>query len=519
MTKEKLKLGSLFDGIGGWLIAAERNDIEPVWASEIAQFPIEVTKYRFPNVIHFGDITKMDGKEIPPVDIFTSGSPCFPSGTLVLSKDGYVPIENIKVGDYVLTHKGRFKKVLNVGGRIAKTIIVKGNGHHGLETTHNHPFYVVTLVDGKLTEPQWIRADSIKGKYWATPLSELNTFDNFVPDFIEYGCAWGKVDSIIETNEEKQVYNIEVEEDNSYVVENKIVHNCQSLSQANANRTGFNDMSKSGLFLESVRLFKEMREKTNGKYPRFYVWENVLGAYTSNKGMDFKCVLESFTETEVPMPKSGKWSNAGMVRSEKCDICWRTLDSQFWGVPQKRKRIFLIADFGERDKRAPEVLFECENLSEYFRQSGTEGEEITSSPFGCLEVTDKVQQQPTPRKIKSFDGNVLSYDMGHPCDVVRNNGIGAVQTLLAGGGNNIPIVTLKDVVYNKEMTEPRFIRKLMPVECERVQGLPSVDGKGWTDIPHKSCRDTNRYKACGNGMAQPCPDFILGVVHKIVYGS
>lgn len=154
-----MKLGSLFDGIGGWPLAAVRNGIEPVWASEIERFPIEVTKVRFPEMKHLGSVTDIKGDEVEPVDIITSGSPC---------------------------------QDLSIAG-----------GRKGLEG------------------------------------------------------------------------------------------------------------GRSGLFFESVRVVREMRAATGGKLPRFYVWENVPGAFSSNKGRDFCAVLSALTETDVPMPASGRWAGGG----------------------------------------------------------------------------------------------------------------------------------------------------------------------------------------------------------------
>ena len=205
-----LTLGSIFDGIGGWLISANRNGIRPVWASEIEPFPIAVTKHHFPDVLHLGSVTDMKGDEVEPVDIITSGSPC---------------------------------QDLSVAGNM------KG----------------------------------LKGE-------------------------------------------------------------------------------RSGLFFESVRVVREMRAATGGRFPSFYVWENVPGAFSSNKGRDFLAVIEALTEAAVPMPASGKWARAGMVRSGRCDIAWRVLDAQYWGVPQRRKRSFLIADYRTIGERRPEILFESESV-------------------------------------------------------------------------------------------------------------------------------------------------------------
>lgn len=209
MTKE-LTLGSLFDGIGGWLIAAKRYGIRPVWASEIEPFPIQVTKKWHPEVEHLGDVTKLDGGQLPPVDIICAGSPC---------------------------------QDLSVAGNM------KG----------------------------------LQGE-------------------------------------------------------------------------------RSGLFRDAVRLFWQMRAATNGEKGRFFIWENVVGAMQSNRGHDFRAVLEEISKTKIPMPRSGRWAGAGMVRGKSCTIVWRIIDAQFWGVPQRRRRIFLVADFGAHGERRPEVLFESEGL-------------------------------------------------------------------------------------------------------------------------------------------------------------
>ena len=148
---------------------------------------------------------------------------------------------------------------------------------------------------------------------------------------------------------------------------------CQDLSIA-GKREGLAG-ERSGLFMEQIRLIKEMREqdvrRNNGGTakpvrPRYMVWENVPGAFSSNKGKDFAAVLEEairIAEPEapdVPVPPKG-WPTAGAIVGDGWSIAWRTHDAQFWGVPQRRKRISLIADFG--GKSAPEILFECKSLS------------------------------------------------------------------------------------------------------------------------------------------------------------
>ena len=139
---------------------------------------------------------------------------------------------------------------------------------------------------------------------------------------------------------------------------------CQDMSIA-GKRSGL-DGSRSSLFYEAVRIIKEMRCATNGKYPRFCVWENVPGAFSSNKGEDFRCVLESLCRVKdetVSVPRHEKWSAAGNIVADGFSIAWRVLDAQYWGVPQRRKRIFLVADFDS--ECAGKILFESEGLSGY----------------------------------------------------------------------------------------------------------------------------------------------------------
>lgn len=146
---------------------------------------------------------------------------------------------------------------------------------------------------------------------------------------------------------------------------------CQDLSIA-GKRAGLNDGERSSLFYEAIRVIKEMRCKTNGKYPRFIVWENVPGAFSSNKGEDFREVLNAICKIKdetinVPMPDKHKWQGAGQIMGDDFSIAWRVLDAQFWGVPQRRKRIYLVADFA--DRCASKILFESESVSGYSEKS------------------------------------------------------------------------------------------------------------------------------------------------------
>ena len=146
---------------------------------------------------------------------------------------------------------------------------------------------------------------------------------------------------------------------------------CQDMSIA-GRRAGL-DGERSGLFHQAVRIIREMREATNGEKPRFIVWENVPGAFTSNGGNDFKAVLEAVIgiaqedAPEVPAPEQGRWPAADIYVGDGWSVAYRVLDAQFWGVPQRRKRIFLVADFA--GGRAPEILFDSEGVSGYSPES------------------------------------------------------------------------------------------------------------------------------------------------------
>lgn len=159
---------------------------------------------------------------------------------------------------------------------------------------------------------------------------------------------------------------------------------CQDLSVA-GKRAGL-DGERSGLFMEQIRIIKEMRSRyvRTGRsnklvrLPRYCVWENVPGAFSSNGGKDFQAVLTEFARVSepdapaVPLPDGGRWPKAGCIYSEmgKWSIAWRVHDAQFWGVPQRRKRIALVADFGGLS--APEILFERQGLRWDSEQSAEE---------------------------------------------------------------------------------------------------------------------------------------------------
>lgn len=166
---------------------------------------------------------------------------------------------------------------------------------------------------------------------------------------------------------------------------------CQDLSVA-GKRAGLAG-ERSGLFMDAVRVIKEMRYKSGGKYPTFAVWENVPGAFSSNNGEDFRTVLEELArikeaDISIPRPEKGKWAKAGVISGNGYSIAWRTFDAQYWGVPQRRRRIAVVVDLG--GQCAGEVLFECKGLPGYSEPSVPAWKGIARNPANCVAGYDSV---------------------------------------------------------------------------------------------------------------------------------
>lgn len=175
---------------------------------------------------------------------------------------------------------------------------------------------------------------------------------------------------------------------------------CQDMSVAGKREgikhsdQGDEETTRSGLFYEAVRIIKEMRDATNGEYPKYAVWENVPGAFSSNKGHDFHAVLEALCSVKddtvsIPRPCDKRnpdklaWNGAGEIVGDNYSIAWRTLDAQYWGVPQRRKRIYLVADF--TGGRAGEILFKPDSLRGDLPQGNEAGQGITADAVGGVD--------------------------------------------------------------------------------------------------------------------------------------
>lgn len=305
---------------------------------------------------------------------------------------------------------------------------------------------------------------------------------------------------------------------------------CQDLSIA-GRRAGLAG-ERSGLFMEAVRIIKEMRRATHGSYPVVVIWENVPGAFSSNGGEDFRAVLEELARVEqpdvsIPRPSSrgGRWSKAGAIAGNRWSLAWRQLDAQYWGVPQRRKRIALVVDFG--GQRAGEILFERTSLSRHpdpcipawQKATGAAGSRIAGNDRPVPILND--QGGGVMGVSYNVTGTLRAAEHGHQPIVFESNAqpvvlesnqihatvtqTGICPTLSASmgmGGGYIPMVTNK-----AEKAIHWIVRRLTPTECERLQGYPD----GWTDIgewvdtkgkKHKPA-DSPRYKALGNSIALP----------------
>ena len=202
---------------------------------------------------------------------------------------------------------------------------------------------------------------------------------------------------------------------------------CQDMSVA-GKREGLGG-NRSSLFYEAIRIIKEMREATNGKYPRYIVWENVPGAFSSNRGEDFKAVITEICkvkEEQVSVPKPSKWENAGRIMGDSFSVAWRLLDAQYWGVPQRRQRIYLVADFDGWS--AGKILFESEGLSGYSAQGFQSWQNTacrTAEGFGEAGKADSLM----------FENHSQDSRYTGPLEVSQT-----ILSTFGTGGNNQPFV-------------------------------------------------------------------------------
>ena len=294
---------------------------------------------------------------------------------------------------------------------------------------------------------------------------------------------------------------------------------------------------RSGLFMEQIRIIKEMREadvrrNRTGQLirPRFMVWENVPGAFSSNKGDDFRTVLEETIRVaepnapDVPLPEKGKWPLADCWIGDGWSVAYRVLDAQFWGVPQRRRRIALVADFGGH--AAPEILFVrkgvCGNIAEGGApwKAAAAGDGSGTYPAVARSLTAQHDGSPCidrgPSRVTDYTVVVMSTGQAN-AEILHEK----VPTLNCDHEQPIVAHTLRSKgndPFRADMASYPFtdgvVRRLTPLECERLQGYPD----GWTNIGpwtdsagklHKESSDSARYKALGNSIALPPWKWVL----------
>ena len=225
---------------------------------------------------------------------------------------------------------------------------------------------------------------------------------------------------------------------------------CQGLSMA-GQRRGLAD-ERSGLFMEAIRIIDEMREATHGEYPRFALFENVPGALSSAGGRDFAAVLQAFTKAKIPMPYSGRWANAGMVRGGGVDLAWCVYDAQYFGTAQRRRRLFLVCDFA--GKCAGEILFVPKSLRGYFEAGGT--------PRQGLAAFAESGPDTAGGEI------VVLNDQGGASLTVERSGLS--PTLRSQTHGNLPVVAAGfDLQQITSKTNRSTLRPVQPTLCETGQ--------------------------------------------------
>lgn len=254
---------------------------------------------------------------------------------------------------------------------------------------------------------------------------------------------------------------------------------------------------QSVLFYEAIRIIKEMRCKTNGKYPRWICWENVPGAFSSNKGEDFRAVLEAIIGvvcegTEVPMPEKNRWPYADLYMGDEWSLAYRTLDAQYWGVPQRRRRIYLVADFAGGS--AGEILFESEGVSGYSAEGFRTWQRVARGASPCAHATGR-------QAASAFDGyngdltGDVSATLGVNCGMsTGRNGI----VLNDQGGNRMDITDEVTCTLRAESHHPPCVMDTPAViplehhptdsrikieESDAIQTLTSRMGTGGNNVP------------------------------------
>ena len=300
---EPLRVLELFNGYGTATFALKRAGIphKLVGYSDIDTYANKIFKLNHcpddkNNSLRLGDVTKIDPEDVGDIDLLTGGFPCVLKGTLITTKRGMIPIEEVVVGDQVLTHKNRWRSVITTMKQPSDHYYeVSVQGCPELFITEEHPFYAKKTVD---SEPEWIPTKELSKKH----LVGLGT------------CEWAVFENKERVNKRVTVYNIEVEEDNSYVANNIILHNCQAFSVAG--RMAGEADPRGTLFYEIIRIAEK-------KQPRYMLLENVEGLTYDTFRPTFKKILSELDRIGY-------------------NVYWDVLNTKDYGIPQSRSRVWFV---------------------------------------------------------------------------------------------------------------------------------------------------------------------------------
>ena len=440
-----------------------------------------------------GDITNISQEYLSRFkkdnDMVVGGSPCFRKGTLITTKNGLKPIEEIKKGDYVLTHNNRYKEVVVPMVNPAKEIYSL-KVEEVIETfvTPEHP---IRVKESRESEPKWIKVKDLdKEKHFV----QLGNFE------------YSTIEEVKLLSTDETVYNFEVEDDNSYVANNMVVHNCQSFSLAGS-RKGFED-TRGTLFFEYAKVVKETQ-------PKYFLFENVKGMMSHDKGNTIRVVLETFNELGY------------------C-IDFNVFNSKYYGVPQNRERIYILGkrkDLVEQpkyhDKTKEKKKFDeihnwaVDNIS-YVELLPPLQTEVTTRLVDVLEneVDEKYYLSEEKTKKLTLDFSLTSQDkhgiavreatkqgyalaergdsvnVSYPTSKTRRGRVGkqVAQTLQAGEVN-------QGVVMNDIR-----IRKLVPIETWRLQGFTDEQ---FYKAKDSGVSNSQLYKQAGNSVTVNVVDAIV----------
>ena len=523
-----MKFIDMFSGIGGFRTAMENNGHECIAYSEIDKYAKQSYQamYDTENEIDLGDITEISQEYLSRFkeenDIVVGGSPCFRKGTLITTKNGLKPIEEIKKGDYVLTHNNRYKEVVVPMVNPAKEIYSL-KVEEVIETfvTPEHP---IRVKESRESEPKWIKVKDLdKEKHFV----QLGNFE------------YSTIEEVKLLSTDETVYNFEVEDDNSYVANNMVVHNCQSFSLAGG-RKGFED-TRGTLFFEYAKVVKETQ-------PKYFLFENVKGMLSHDKGNTIRVVLETFNEL-------GYY------------IDFNVFNSKYYGVPQNRERIYIIGkrkDLVEQpkyhDKTKGKKKFDeihnwaVDNIN-YVELLPPLQTEVTTRLIDVLEdevdekyyLSDEKVKKLTPElkndDIKTFtynrmeglkteinvahtinqsDYRGLNRNQNQNCVVVREATKQGYAIAEQGDSVNVSYPTSKtrrgrvgkqvaqtlqagEVNQGVVMNDIR-IRKLSPLECWRLQGFTDEQ---FYKAKESGVSNSQLYKQSGNAVSVPVVDAIV----------